>query len=187
MSKLVEEWRDIEGHEGRYQVSDWGMVRSLDRYVEGHKGSRYFKKGKMLALAKDRDGYMITSLGKYFPNQKVHKLVAKAFIPNPENKPEVGHWDCNPSNNKVENLYWCTRPENMGHPMTRERIRNTKSLKPVIQMTLDDEIVMEYESLHEMHRQTNYSRWAVGEVCNGNMNTYKRFKWKWKDTNIEIG
>lgn len=177
----MEQWKDVQGHEGKYQVSNEGRVRSVDRYIEDTNGNRYFRNGQILAQAKDRDGYMIVALGRNFPNQKVHQLVAKAFIPNLENKSEVGHWDCDGSNNIVENLYWCSREENMRHPITRERIKNSKQLKPIQQIDKESgEIVMEYESLHEMHRQTNYSRWAVGECCKGNAKTYKGFKWRYK-------
>lgn len=176
----MEMWRDIRGYEGLYQVSNLGRVRSLDRYVDCKNGSKQFWKGKIIAQAKDRDGYMIVALGRYNPNQKVHRLVAETFIENLENKPEVGHMDCDESNNRVENLYWCTRGENMRHPITRERIKQTKQLKPIIQMTLEGEIIGEYESLHDLQRKTNYSRWAVGECCKGNALTYKGFKWKYK-------
>lgn len=176
----MEQWKDVIGFDGKYQVSNYGNVRSLDRYVECSDGTKQFRRGKMLTLTKDKDGYMFVSLGKYNPDKKVHRLVAEAWIPNPQNKPEVGHVDCNNSNNMVENLYWCTRKENMGHPLTRERIKITKQLKPIVQMSLDDDVIREYESLHSMHRETGYNRWAVSECCRGNALTYKGFKWKYK-------
>lgn len=180
MSKTVEEWKDIKNFEGLYQVSDWGNVRSLDREIIYKNGKKSFYKGRLLSQAKDKNGYMILALGKYHPNKKVHRLVAEAFIPNPNNYKEVGHLDCDCSNNMVDNLYWCTRVENMRNPITRDRIKNTKCLKPIEQITLDGDVVAEYESLHKMYRETNYSRWAVGQVCKGKMKTYKGFIWKFK-------
>lgn len=114
----MEEWRDIKGYEGYYQVSNKGRVRSLDRIVnapEKFGGSRIVK-GQILALPL-RVGYPSIGL---FKNGKgeilyVHRIVAEAFIPNPENKPEVNHKDANRTNNNVENLEWVTHLENMQH------------------------------------------------------------------------
>lgn len=126
MSKLIEEWKPVVGFEGLYEISDWGNVRSVDRIVESKNKygvCKWHFKGKKLSIAKDKYGYSVVALGKYHPNKKVHRLVAEAFIPNPENKPVVGHNDCNPSNNCVWNLYWCTVYENVNHPITKERMR----------------------------------------------------------------
>lgn len=127
MSKETEEWKDIPGFEGLYQVSDLGRVKSLDRGVEAwnaksKKNIVYRYKGKILTQTKDKDGYMMLALGKHHPNKKVHRLVAEAFIPNPENKSEIDHIDGNPENNIVENLRWANRKENINNPITKERM-----------------------------------------------------------------
>lgn len=182
----MEIWRDIKGLEGKYQVSNEGRVRSLDRIVEYFSSKKndivyQHTKGRILKTARGKDGYLQTSLGKEIKNQKIHRLVAEAFIENPENKKEVGHYDCNTENNVVENLYWCTRAENMQNEITRDRIRVTKTPKAIYQIDVDTgEIIAEFPSLHEMQRQLGYSRWAVLEVIRGNLKTYKGYKWKFK-------
>lgn len=95
----MEEWRDIDGYEGDYQVSSYGRVRSLK-----------YGKEKLLKPQKHYKGYRFVTLfkngtrGKY----KVHRLVAKAFIPNPNNYPVINHKDECKYNNHVQNLEWCT-------------------------------------------------------------------------------
>lgn len=89
-------------------------------------------RGKFKKPQQYPSGYLFVSLYQNGVNKifLLHRLVAEAFIPNPDNKPEIGHYDCNPSNNTVENLYWCTHKENMNHPLTKKRIsRNRMGMK----------------------------------------------------------
>lgn len=133
MSKLVEEWRDIAGYEGLYQVSDWGNVRSLDRIINTKKKKRRYK-GRMLKLTNKADGYVSVNLWKNGKNKNctVHRLVANAFIPNPENKEQVGHLKKLPDGtedktaNEVWNLAWMTPPENSNFGTRNERISKSQ-------------------------------------------------------------
>ena len=110
---IIEEWRDVVGFEGAYQVSNLGRVRSLDRnipYINNGTPTVLHMKGRILKLKPDRDGYHRVSLkcGKKIKLAGAHRLVAQAFIPNPNNLPCVNHIDCNKANNCVDNLEWCT-------------------------------------------------------------------------------
>lgn len=107
----MEKWRAIDGFEGRYEVSNRGRVRGLDRLVRRYWGTVTYK-GKVLKLTEDGDGYLKVTLGKNGPQPKVHLLVARAFLPNPENLPEVDHWDRDHQNNSDTNLRWCTKSVN---------------------------------------------------------------------------
>ncbi len=117
MAKEV--WRDVVGHEGKYMVSSHGRVENL-------------KRKRVLALFKDKDGYLIAKLSLEDGTSrtlKTHRLVAIAFIPNPLDKKEINHKDGNKKNNRLTNLMWCTRKENMEHAgknnlMPRVRPRN---------------------------------------------------------------
>ena len=101
----LEKIKDIKGYEGLYQVSSWGKVISV-------------KTNKVLSPEINSKGYLRVDLydstGKK-KHYKVHRLVAEAFIPNPENKPQINHIDGNTQNNSITNLEWCTSSENMNH------------------------------------------------------------------------
>lgn len=114
-----EEWKAIEGFEGLYEISNIGRVKALDRYVLNNGGMQH-RSEKMLK-PQAYNGYFLVVLckeGKTYP-RAVHRLVATAFIPNPENKSVVDHIDTNPSNNCVDNLRWVTTQENCMNPLTR--------------------------------------------------------------------
>lgn len=106
---MEEIWKDIEGYEGLYQVSNFGKVKRL-------KG-KYVKEERPLKSAIDRYGYPFYSLSKkkVLKSKTTHRLVAKAFIPNPLNKPAVNHINGIKTDNNVKNLEWCTNKENTQH------------------------------------------------------------------------
>lgn len=124
-----EEWRPVVGYEGLYEASSWGRVRSKDRVVPHNLWGTFFtRRGRVLSPSSHRDGHLRVSLHK---NQKqslrfVHRLVAEAFIPNPDEYPLVRHWDDDPSNNRVGNLRWGTVSDNWNDMVRNGNHRNAK-------------------------------------------------------------
>jgi hypothetical protein len=154
MEFTQEEWKPIEGFRGKYEVSNIGRVKSNNYHRE--------KREKILKPYTDTGGYYMVNLcfkGVRYPS-RVHRLVANTFIPNPENKPYIDHVDTNRTNNRIENLKWCTMKENHQNKKT---IKNhskaskvswskgvyNKRLKPILQYTLDGIFVKRYNSITE--------------------------------------
>lgn len=116
---IIEKNGEVYDYEGLYEVSNFGRVRSCDRIsVSGHR-----LKGKIMKLTVDKTGYVFVALCKNGEQQRftVHRLVATAFLPNPNDLPEVNHKDENPVNNHSENLEWCTHKYNMNYGTRSER------------------------------------------------------------------
>ena len=119
---MIEEWRDIEGFSG-YQVSNMGRVKSLDRIVQCGSNTRHIY-GLILKTSKDKDGYNTVGFktGKYGKSYllKVHRLVAKAFIPNHNNYECIDHINGIRDDNRVENLRWCTIKMNANYELAKQ-------------------------------------------------------------------
>lgn len=141
----VDEWRPVVGYEGLYEVSNKGVVRSLDRTINNHPYP-----GKVLAI-KYLKGYAAVHLCDYqhrVKHKTIHRIVAEAFIPNPNNLPEVNHKDENQKNNSVENLEWCTQIYNVRYGTGIER-RSSCKRKPIAKYTKSGEFVASYISVTE--------------------------------------
>lgn len=128
----MEIWKDIEGYEGLYQISNLGNVKSLARVIINKHGKEQTYPEKLLTpdvYVTNYSNYLRVTLSKNHNTKRysVHRLVAEAFIPNPENKTHVNHIDNNAENNFVENLEWCTHSENMLHAQKQGRLFASQS------------------------------------------------------------
>jgi len=114
---MIEEWKDVQGYEGSYQISDYGKVKSLQRKVNTRNVGGRISKEKILKSSLNAYGYPLVVLccNNIRTTTLVHRLVAKAFINNLNNCPQVNHKDGNKQNNKLENLEWVTQSENEKH------------------------------------------------------------------------
>lgn len=154
---------NIEG----YEVSNYGRVRGKDRWVDNGRGGSYLVYGKEKVITDNGKGYKYVSLydkGKCY-RKYVHRLVAEAFIPNPENKPTVNHINGDKSDNRVENLEWVTQEENNKHAIRTGLRLNVGGGKEVVQIDKDGKEVATFKSVSEASRITGISRSGIQECC----------------------
>ena len=177
----MENWKDIKGYEGLYQVSDHGDVRSVDRVTTGNRNRRI--KGKVLKKTKSTTGYFKVELCKdgRAISTKVHRIVAKAFIRNPYGKPHINHIDNNPLNNMVENLEWCTRSYNLQYNGRAKRVGIVQG-KAVEQWTLDGNLVKTFETIRQAEAETGIRRQSISGSCRQKYGckTAGGYRWKYK-------
>ena len=164
-------WCPIKGFEGQYQVSDQGRVKSLK-----------FDKERILKTGITTDGYLIVGLCKNGEHKwySVHRLVALAFIPNPDNLPQVNHKDEDKDNNSVQNLEWCDQKYNCNYG-TRNQRQAEKLSKPVLQFTKDGEFVKEWKSTKDVQMNLGYFHSNISNCCTGKRKSAYNFIWKYKD------
>ena len=191
---MEEIWKDIEGYEGIYQVSNLGRVRSLDRYYEkphprNGVPTRYLKRGQIIISHPSRNGYMgvVLKVNRVQKNFMVHRLVAKAFVPGYFEGADVNHKDCDRTNNRADNLEWVTRRENLMYhtpdnetPM--EQIHKSQR-SPVIQMTMEGEFIREWPSIHAAHLALNIDSKSITGCCRGYYGNKSAggYRWKFKE------
>ena len=187
----MEEWRDVVGYEGLYQVSSLGNVR--------------FSDGRIKATRKDKDGYVVTTLIKNAVNKtvKIHRLVAIAFIDNPFNLPMVNHKDEVKDNNNVDNLEWCSSKYNANYGHRNERISKAQKgkarphcqgeknyfygkhfsrglhpmAKKVAQIDASGKVITVFDCIGDAADSVSCSPSAIGLCCRGERSIIKGYKW----------
>lgn len=184
----MENWKDIKGYEGLYQISDLGRVKSLERDVYCQNGIVRHIEEKILASSLDGGGYPLVHLCKNRKSKTilVHRLVAEAFIPNPENNPQVNHKDENPLNNFVENLEWCTARYNTNFGTRNERmIQNRRSYKlennPRAKAVFCVELNKTFDCAKRVEEELGICGSAICQACKGKIKTAGGFHWRYAD------
>lgn len=172
---MKEIWKSIENYPN-YMVSNMGRVKR----IEGYDSAGHYRKEKFLSLKTTKDGYYKCTLCKdgklkYF---RVHRLVAKHFIPNPENKPYVDHINTNRTDNRVENLRWCTQQENHNNPLSLINHKNASSIA-IIQYTKDGKMLRKWDSATEAAEELNLYHQSISKCCKGKLKSTGGYIWKY--------
>jgi hypothetical protein len=178
-------WLPLKGYEGLYEGSNWGRIKSLRRTIKTKDRKQKTVKESILNPSIDGAGYYSVTLqpkdGHKKITQKLHRLIANTFIPNPENLPQLNHIDGNKINNYVSNLEWCTNKENSHH---REQLLCKATSKPVDKLTMDGELIVTYPSAIMAATKNNVSRWNIYRCCNGkdNVKDVGGFVYRWHNS-----
>lgn len=194
---MEEIWKDIKGYKGLYQVSNLGRVKSLERYQQNHSKLQKVEE-KLKTIHTKSNGYQYVQLYKdnIMKNLHIHRLVAQAFIPNPENKPQINHIDGNKQNNNIDNLEWSTSNENNKHKwdiglqkpskkqsiITKGNNRKYKS-KPIDQLDLNGNYIRTWLNAHEASRQLGIDRSTISQCCRGGRRNKTAGGYKWRFAN----
>lgn len=173
----MELWKDIKGYEGLYQVSNEGRVKSLNYKRTG--------KEKTLCPKKHNKGYLQIQLmnGDRNKTYTIHRLVAEAFIENPNNYPCVNHKDEDKQNNNVDNLEWCTQKYNMQYYYIRNGVitRNhkcTKWTQKVVQLDNEGNAIRYWDNVAQIVKENRYNNTSIVECCNGKRKSAYGYKWE---------
>lgn len=182
----MEIWKDIKGYEGLYQISNLGNVRSLDRYETNGRTTILYK-GKIFskAISHSNKGYYIVSLSKKGKTTKkyIHRLIAEAFIPNPNNYPCINHKNENKLDNRIANLEWCTDSYNINYGTRNTKARISKS-RPILQYDLQGNFIKEWFGIKNASENLNIDKSNIGECCRNKRKTAGGYIWRFKEREV---
>lgn len=171
---MQEVWKQIEGYNGKYEISNLGRLKS---YAQS-------RQGKIKTGTKEFKGYLVVRLYDDFGNPKdfkIHRLVAEAFIPNPENLPQVNHKDEHKENNCVDNLEWCDNTYNHNYGSRNHRAGEKNRCHPSTSIRVysidEDGNIEEFASIGDAERVTGIYHSNIIRVLRGDGNTAGGFKW----------
>jgi len=177
-------WKDIIGYEGKYQISNIGEVKSLDRIISARNNSFSFRRGRIMKQKTDKKGYKYVSLLDFDINEKnhrIHRLVATCFLENTDNLPVVNHKDGDKKNNNVLNLEWCTSSHNSQEAVRLGLVKsgaNHKDSKVICRLDLSGKALEIYSCLMEASKKTGINSGNISLCANGLVKTAGKFKWK---------
>ena len=180
---MNEIWKDIEGYEGKYQVSNLGRVRSLPRICISRNASgeyRFLTKVKILRTFEQRSGYRRVSFGKGKDKRAflVHRLVGFAFVPGYREGLFINHKDENPSNNRADNLEWVTALENN---IYGNHIENCHRHRAVEQLTKDGHFIQRFDSIKEASKATGCRTTSIQSCCSGRFKSSLGYRWRYAE------
>lgn len=189
---MEEIWKDIEGYEGLYRVSNLGRVLSV-RFGPKTNSVPIKPAPRIMRQSRSSSGYLHVQLYKdgESSTKLVHILVARTFIPNPENKREVNHLDGDKSNNCVDNLEWSTRSENQRHAIKmglrlaspgigRLGAKNPLS-KSVFQFSLNGKFIRRWDSSYEAAMECGFNRDGIRHCAAGRCKTSQGYVWRYAE------
>lgn len=169
-----EVWKDVVGYEGLYKVNNLGKVIKLGKNI------------RFMTPCKDRCGYLFIRLTKNGKRKTkmLHDVIGEAFIPNPNNLPEINHKDENKLNNNLDNLEWCNRQYNNNYG-TRTQRASQKAYKKVYKYDTNMEFIKEYNSVQET-LEDNFEPKHVSDCALGKRKTHKGFIWSYTPLHITV-
>lgn len=181
---MEEIWKNISGYPN-YQISNMGRVKSL--------GNNKTRKEKILKGVENGRGYLQVVLNKEGKGKKyrIHRLVAAAFIPNPDNLPQVNHRNENKTDNRVENLEYCDSKYNINYGSRNERMAKAKSI-PILQFSKTDDLLRKWDSAIEVKNELGFDNGYISNCCKGKLKSAYGYKWHyhykslWKRKHIPL-
>lgn len=188
----MEVWKPIKDYEEFYEVSNYGRIRSKDRIKKVPFGRSGIQKGKVIKLHLNSRGYVRVVLSNQFGKKSflVHRLVAAAFIENPDGLPVINHKDFNPLNNNADNLEWTTPLGNTRYSLDRGRFKRTpewisklkssldaKMGKPVIGTNINTGEIIFFNALNDC-KKMGFQPSCVSNCCNGIRHHHLGFTWR---------
>ena len=182
-----EDWRDVEGFEEHLQISSYGRLKRKRSIIERSNGHGFYTiREKILALQPDDRGYVFKpiSIEGVRSNLNIHRLVAKAFVANPNGYPDINHIDENHSDNIYTNLEWCTRKYNSNYGTIKERIKKTRidrgRTRKIVLYTYDGEPIKEYDTLDDAGRDLGVNSVMIGRCCKGTVSCADGYHFRYK-------
>lgn len=188
----MEVWKEIDGYNQRYEVSNYGRVRSKDMVVNGRLQNCHKIKGRILKPHTDKEGYkgIVLCINQKRKTFRLHRLVAAAFIPNPDNKPCVDHIDGDKSNNRADNLRWVTTKENCNNPITKSRLNKMigeymvgrlgglhQRAKQIAMYSICGDLIKTFLSVKDAQRETGLNDSNIVKCCKGIKKTCGGYIW----------